>query len=388
MSKQDLKNGTAANPAETAGKEVLAPANNLFGRTNQALRVAELYYRDHKSQKQIASAIQVSQATVSRLLDYGRESKLVHVTIHAPVNALLSQQVLGHLQPWGVREVIVAGYSRSHVGQAAADQIGELLRSRKQATLVIDGGMTIGEMITSLPRDLTTLIKVVPICADPPSYLVSAVELAAQLAAKCPFVENVKIPQFAGRALQKEHRKVQEIAAAADIVVLGVGPWKTTYTALEFIRHVGEVPQTVKQAHPDVLAVCGYCPITNRLELEHIPFLDERMPRSLSFSQMQALAQNSRCVVMLLAHSIKKCEAVLTAVRARLCNTLVVDEDLAKAILGDMAPQPGRRRRGTPRWARKGHAAAPLVRLQDTVVKKRGATSALRSEGRLKKRKN
>ena len=53
-----------------------------------ALKVATLYYRDGFNQQEIASELGISRATVSRLLQYGRDKGLVTIKIHNPLAPL------------------------------------------------------------------------------------------------------------------------------------------------------------------------------------------------------------------------------------------------------------------------------------------------------------
>ena len=53
-------------------------------RISQSVEVAKLYYIDELDQKEIARKLDVSRPTVSRLLQYARENKIVNVDIHNP----------------------------------------------------------------------------------------------------------------------------------------------------------------------------------------------------------------------------------------------------------------------------------------------------------------
>lgn len=53
-------------------------------RISQSVEVAKLYYIDELDQKEIARKLDVSRPTVSRLLQYARENKIVNVDIHDP----------------------------------------------------------------------------------------------------------------------------------------------------------------------------------------------------------------------------------------------------------------------------------------------------------------
>ena len=58
-----------------------------------ALKVATLYYRDGWNQSDIATELNISRATVSRLLQFGRDRGLVTIKIHNPVAPLHQLEV-------------------------------------------------------------------------------------------------------------------------------------------------------------------------------------------------------------------------------------------------------------------------------------------------------
>lgn len=53
-------------------------------RISQSVEVARLYYLEDMDQKQIATRLDLSRPTVSRLLQYARENQIVNIAIHNP----------------------------------------------------------------------------------------------------------------------------------------------------------------------------------------------------------------------------------------------------------------------------------------------------------------
>src|SRR5262245_36169424 len=92
----------------------------LADRNAAAIRVAEMYYQQQLSQKEIATELKVSAATVSRLLTFARETGLVRITLCPPRNTVLGEQLQQLLSSHGIRSVLVAGNSREAIGQATA----------------------------------------------------------------------------------------------------------------------------------------------------------------------------------------------------------------------------------------------------------------------------
>src|SRR4029453_10466145 len=88
----------------------------------QTVHCLELYYRQGRSQKDIATALGVSAATVSRLLKRAMDEGLVRVELDLPRTEDLEPALR---QPFGLREAVVVasggrGDLRAELGAAAA----------------------------------------------------------------------------------------------------------------------------------------------------------------------------------------------------------------------------------------------------------------------------
>lgn len=95
-----------------------------------ALKTATLYYRDGFTQQEIAAELAISRATVSRLLQYGREKGLVTIKIHNPLTPLrqLRTQLLKKY-PILKKVVVVPGKDDplEEVGTAGASYIESII---------------------------------------------------------------------------------------------------------------------------------------------------------------------------------------------------------------------------------------------------------------------
>src|SRR5258707_8238545 len=90
--------------------------------TRQMVQCLELYYKQGRSQKDIAVALGVSAATVSRLLKRAMDDGLVRVELDLPRTEELET---GLVQMYGLREAVVVasggrGDLRAELGAAAA----------------------------------------------------------------------------------------------------------------------------------------------------------------------------------------------------------------------------------------------------------------------------
>jgi len=283
-----------------------------------------------KSQVEIARVLGKAPATINRRKQDAVACGVLRLAFHPPRIVALEFELTRLLAPFGVRSVLVFA---DHVAAGAARFFEEAIRDRKLSTVVLDGGRTISCFVDFLADALLTPLRVLPLCADPPSYLASAYESMTRLKTMFPhLVECEKLPHLVTPVLRQEHRRIQQVAARADIVLLGCGPWEADFTASEFVRNLGMVPSRIRNKFKNVSSVCGYCALTDCGV--HVPLaeVDVLMPRSLSFTAIRALARQRDKHVVLLAGTATKTHAVMDAVRGRMPNTLILDENLAGSL--------------------------------------------------------
>lgn len=311
-------------------------------KVENALEASELFYKKKLTQKQIAKILKLSAPSVSRLLQFAREEDLVRIFVVPPREINLARSLRDGLRSRGLEsvEVVVAGRTRAHVGQTAAVYFQK--HGHSNTTVVLDGGKTLEEFVRTLPSGVFTNIRIVPICADPPSYSVSAWELMTLLSTKFPTSECIKVPQHRGGRLDDRIEFAAAAAKKAKFVFLGVGPWQRNYTALEFVEHLGHDPDKLRDKYKEVRAVAGYCPMDANGDYVEVEELEEAMPRSLTFEGIRSLARDKDCRVVLVAHSVAKRDAVEIVLKSRLCNTIIVDEQLADSLIASLSPRPRR----------------------------------------------
>jgi DNA-binding transcriptional regulator LsrR (DeoR family) len=83
-------------------------------------KVARMYYEDGLNQPEIAERLDLSQATISRLLKRAQREQIVRVTIGVPVGAYLGLEQALHAK-YGVKEVIVVDSVEDDDDQIARD---------------------------------------------------------------------------------------------------------------------------------------------------------------------------------------------------------------------------------------------------------------------------
>lgn len=307
--------------------------NGQLEGVDDLLHVADLFYLQAVPQKQIADRLGVHPSTVSRLLAEARSRGLVHFTLCPPLDLELARRLRDRLQGTTLREVLISPRGRTAVAMAAA-RFFEQVVGHSNMTVVLDGGLTIGEMVDGLKPGLFEGVTIAPIASDPPSYDVGAYELMTRLSVKYPVrVRCLKPPLRLDPVLEADHEAVHRAAADADVVLIGAGPLRPRFSALEFMRHLGLDLDRIRATYLRIACLSGYYPLDEHGGSVRMPELEERLPRTLRFEDLKTLAVGDRCRSILVAAGAEKAGPVASVVEAGLCNTLVADRDLALELL-------------------------------------------------------
>lgn len=285
------------------------------------------------SHRTIARLLKVSEATVARLKKDARRLKLVQILYFPPEVRRLERELYSSLRQYGIRRILVTEGDRLEVGNRAARFFEA--RARDGATVVLDGGKSVACFIEALAYNRMSAVRIIPMVADPASYENSCYELMTRMATKYPSrVRCGKLPYWHSKELDTIAGEVQTQASRADFVVLGVGPWDPSFTALQFAKHLGlNCTQLHEKYRDSVAAVLGYCAIGSTGIHVVVHEIEKKLPRALDFTRMQTLASSTRCTSLLLASGHEKADPVLAAVRGRACNVLVLDHDIAAHLL-------------------------------------------------------
>lgn len=199
---------------------------------------AVLYYKENRTQQEIAQLMHLSRQTVSKLLNDAIEEKIVEITIRDPQrdSQELQDQICRH---FGIRSCVVCRVSGREDSlrqlmtvKAAAEYIIPILEKGNQK-IAISWGRTVQSLIHTLPPLSTTGNTVFPLfgATDNEHAYFSSNELARSMAGKiCAAVKCAWFPYMAptpeDRRLLKElsyYKAMEDMWNTADVAILGIG---------------------------------------------------------------------------------------------------------------------------------------------------------------------
>ena len=304
-----------------------------------AVRVAELYYDDNKTQDEIGGLLGISRWKAGRLLTQARDAGIVRIEIvHPRARRLTLERRL--CERYGLRDAVIVPNPDGddavapRVAQAAADYLTALRPVPR--TLGVSWGRTLDAVAERLPYGWATGVSVVQINGGVslnrrPG---TAATLAATIAAKGGG-QAVLLPSPAilerletKRAIEAD-RTVADVldrAAAASAYLYSAGVADATSVLVEsgYLTPDGVAELVRKGAVGDVVG--RYIDANG-----HIvdPGLDERTV-GLGHDELRSAATAIFVVAGASKHDVAR-----AIVMSGLCTVLVSDEDTARALLED-----------------------------------------------------
>ncbi len=123
-------------------------------RTADALRAAHLYYIQNLTMDAIARELQISRSSVSRLISFARDSGLVEIRLHSPLNQLTQLQLQLNERFGLTAHIVPAGDAASEIDrlERVALSAARILTDFIDSTMVL--GVAWGSTIASVSRHL------------------------------------------------------------------------------------------------------------------------------------------------------------------------------------------------------------------------------------------
>jgi DNA-binding transcriptional regulator LsrR (DeoR family) len=320
------------------------------GEVRQLVRCLELYYREGRSQKDIAQGLGVSAATVSRLLKRAYDEGFVRVELDLPRTPDLETALVAR---FGLRDAVVIaaggrGDVKEELGSAAAAFFEKVAANGQH--IGQSCGFTLYQTIRALRDRRFRDLVLYPLSGESTLRLVDLFPntLVGMMAAKYRphvtahalpvqhLVSLAEIERTRRRLLRDpEVRAIFEAANAVDIALVGIGVIaEQTPGFCSLAESYGVSVDRLRQF--GVVGEINYQPydaegrIVDRRELRAL----SRRILSVDGARLQALSRRSDRYVIAVAGGRAKLEAIRGAVRGGFMNVLVTDEDVAAQLLG------------------------------------------------------
>lgn len=319
------------------------------GELKQMVQCLELYYRQAKSQKDVAGTLGVSPATVSRLLKRAVDEGLVRVELDLPRTQELETALV---QRFGLREAVVVtaggrGDIREELGVAAAAYFEKIVTHGMRVGLSC--GFTLYQTVRALRERRFRDLALYPLSSESTLKLVdiSPNTLVGMMAAKYrPHVTAYALPvqHLASlREVERERRRqlrdpeirhIYEAAQSVDVALVGIGQIaeqtpgfcslaESYGVSVKRLRQLGVVGEINYQPFDAGGALVDHAEL--RILMHRVVSVDSR--------RLQALSRHDERYVIAVAGGKGKAEAVRGAVNGKFMNVLVTDEDVALTLL-------------------------------------------------------
>lgn len=314
------------------------PTPPATDRASQTLlyAVARMHYLDDLSQIEIARRLDLSAATVSRLLRRARDEGIVRIEVRAPEKAADLAQTLR--RALGLKRAGVVAAPEATVLAALAGPLGTMLREAAPppgSVLALGWGRAVREAIRAGLPPLPGLITV-PMTggmqqAAPHFQINEFVRLAAEQIGGTPrFLHVPELPSAESRAAFLADGAIGDCIALWDrlaLAIVGIGLPHRIDPVHAAAATQGE--RVLSDAAGDVIR--HYFAADGTI----IPWDGEERRIAVSLAQIRRIP-----LVIGLAASPAKAGAIIGAVRAGLINALVTDTATAEAILLRLPPGP------------------------------------------------
>jgi DNA-binding transcriptional regulator LsrR (DeoR family) len=309
-------------------------------------KCCSLYYEDHKNQQEICESLQISRATVSRMLKAGREQGIVTITVTPPVRVFYGDLEKELEARFGLKEIIVAYNdvfdSKGHIATRLSEEAGAFLND-----LFKDGdyiGVSMGQTIhniTKIQKQFTPKkdLMFLPLMGGISQRKIGKEDVQSnEIAARFAKLFGGKYLQFLSPAvfsssgvlegfLQEESiNYIFDYYKKLDTVVMGVGVperEKSTVVNSQYVDKIYLEKMIEKGAIGDI--ALRFFNEAGDLA----PFQDfNNRVASISIEQLKKVRNR-----VAIASGAEKAEAVKGAIRAGLLNILIADVACAENML-------------------------------------------------------
>ncbi|MBG6106692.1 sugar-binding transcriptional regulator [Frigoribacterium sp. CG_9.8] len=212
--------------------------NEGDGRTAEAMRAAHLYYIQNLTMDAIASELTISRSSVSRLIAFARDSGLVEIRLHSPIDQLTQLQHQLHDRFGLTAHIVPTGDAVTEIDRLdrVAMSAARILTDFVDSTMIV--GVAWGSTIASVSRHLvrkpvrnTQVVQLNGAGNAHTTGLVYASEIIGRFgAAFGATVQQFPVPAFFDDPATKEAfwrerstARVLAVQRRMDVAVFGIG---------------------------------------------------------------------------------------------------------------------------------------------------------------------
>jgi DNA-binding transcriptional regulator LsrR (DeoR family) len=310
-------------------------------------RVAQAYYADGLTQREIAERFGLSRPKVSRLLQQARDVHVVNISLVPPSGGAAD---LEHdlEATYGLEEAVLVEVNHPAQPELVARDLGPpaaecLLRRLTRSSIVaMAWGRTLWSTVEALPARTMPDVSVVQLSGglgpvDAWEHSTELIRRAAQkLNAKLRLLPAPGIVSTldAARALRQDHQvaEVLKLAARADIAVVGLGVPTPDSVLLRDGTILTADDLRLLEAHGAV----------GDIALRYIDAQGEAVSLDKLNQRIIGLSLDTiRCIptVIGVGGGAVKHEIVKAALKSGLLDVLVTDRDTAEAVLSETQPE-------------------------------------------------
>jgi len=292
---------------------------------------ATLYYEKNMTQQEIATLMNLSRQTVSKLLGEALKENIVEIKIHNPESdcKVLQEEIC---KRFGIRDCLICPTSSKNetvryimTVKAAAEYITPILE-KGNLKIAVSWGKTMHDLVHAMP-DINTAGNVVfPLfgATDDESYFFSSNELARGLADKIGArIRYALFPYMTDnredyRLLKKlsYYQAIQKLWETADVAIMGIGNKK--------VLDIFETYFGYGAHHKEAIGDVATHFFTENGELV-APFENTLCASVQNIKQMKT--------TIAVACGNDKAKAMVGALKTNLIHVLITDEYTAKYIL-------------------------------------------------------
>lgn len=298
-------------------------------------KVARLYYEDDLTQQEIAGQLGVSRPKVARLLKQAKERGIVKIEV-------VSKPALSGLERiierrFGLKEAVVVRVDGSNepllqreIGAAAADSFLRVVNDGD--TVAVSWGRTLFELVESLrPQHVHARIVQMVGGFGRIDINIHASEIARRIAEK---LDGSYMPLHAPAIVQSatiQRAMMQDVnvhdvmntARQARIALVGIGtPSRQSVLVESGYLSIEEMEEIKRETVGDICA---------QFFTAHGEIYDSHLRQRVVGLPLDDLMKIE--YVLAAAGGVSKTRAILGALRGRLINILVTDENTAEAVL-------------------------------------------------------